>query len=253
MADSAIRRTPRQSVRTAVVWRYLNEALDEQTAATGRSSLDVVDAGGGTGGFAVPVATLGHRVTVVDPSPDALAALERRAAESGVTGRIRPVQGDASEILGLVPPHGTDVVLYHGVLEVLDDPGEALAVAARVLRSGGLASILAANRYSTVLARALAGHFAEAQHALEDPSGRWGGADPVPHRFAVDDLEQLVRAAGFTITSAHGVRVFSDLVSETFTDEPGGLEALLDLEFAAAGHRVFQTIATQTHILARLA
>src|SRR5690606_4964609 len=78
----------RRSVRTAVTWRYLDAALSRRSAETGRASLDVVDAGGGTGGFAVPIAEAGHRVVVVDPSPDALAALERRAGEAGVTDRV---------------------------------------------------------------------------------------------------------------------------------------------------------------------
>ena len=52
------------------------------------AELTVVDVGGGTGGFAVPLAQAGHRVTVVDASPDALAALTRRAAEAGVADRV---------------------------------------------------------------------------------------------------------------------------------------------------------------------
>ena len=54
-----------------------------------------LDLGGGTGGLAVPLAELGHHVTVVDPSPDALAALARRAGEAGVADRVTAVQGDA--------------------------------------------------------------------------------------------------------------------------------------------------------------
>ena len=61
----------RDSARTAVVWEALGPVLEPP-------GLDVLDIGGGTGGFAVRVAGLGHRVTVVDPSPDALAALARR-------------------------------------------------------------------------------------------------------------------------------------------------------------------------------
>ena len=34
-----------------------------------------------------------HRVTVVDPSPDALASLERRTAEAELTGRITGAGG----------------------------------------------------------------------------------------------------------------------------------------------------------------
>ncbi|WP_435743900.1 class I SAM-dependent methyltransferase, partial [Nocardioides sp. SYSU DS0663] len=67
----------RGAARTAVVWAALRPVLEG-------ASLDVLDIGGGTGGFAVRVAELGHRVSVVDPSPDALAALGRRADEVGV-------------------------------------------------------------------------------------------------------------------------------------------------------------------------
>jgi len=65
------------------VWDALRAVLAARADA-GSSTLDVVDVGGGTGGFAVPLAELGHRVTVVDPSPDALDSFERRAGESGV-------------------------------------------------------------------------------------------------------------------------------------------------------------------------
>ena len=55
---------PRTAVRTAVVWEVLRDAL-AALAPDGRS-LQVLDVGGGTGGFAVPLAELGHQVTVVD-------------------------------------------------------------------------------------------------------------------------------------------------------------------------------------------
>src|SRR5690606_38224364 len=78
------------SPRTAVVWAVQRRELDR---FAGRP-LTVVDVGGGTGGFAVPLAEAGHQVTVVDASPDALAALTRRATEAGVADRVRAVQGD---------------------------------------------------------------------------------------------------------------------------------------------------------------
>src|SRR5687767_13977057 len=96
-------RRPRTDVRTAVVWDALDALVAERAAATGRGALDVVDVGGGTGGFAVPLAELGHQVTDVDPSPDALAALQRRAAEAGVADRITARQGDAAAVGDLVP------------------------------------------------------------------------------------------------------------------------------------------------------
>src|ERR1039458_10224847 len=73
----------RDGVRSSLVWDVLRDVVSARVAETGRQALDIVDVGGGTGGLAVPFAALGHNVTVVDPSPDALAAAQRRAAEAG--------------------------------------------------------------------------------------------------------------------------------------------------------------------------
>ena len=78
---------PAASVRTAVVWEVLSAALAE--ADPHGRGLDVVDAGGGTGGFAVPLAEAGHRVTVVDELPDALDTAAGLADEGGgVSGGV---------------------------------------------------------------------------------------------------------------------------------------------------------------------
>ncbi|MCM1974831.1 MULTISPECIES: methyltransferase [Streptomyces] len=241
---------PRASLRTAVVWEVLKDALDRQVKATGREALDVLDAGGGSGKFAVQVARLGHRVTVVDPSPNALFALERRAAEAGVADRVQGVQGDAHGLFDVVERGRYDAVLCHGVLEYVDDPAEGVRNAVAALRPEGVLSLLAAGLGGAVLSRALAGHFKEAKQALEDPNGRWGAGDPVPHRFTTEQLTSLVEGAGLSVAAVHGVRVFADLVPGVLVDtEPGALEALLKLEEAAAELPAFHSVATQLHVL----
>ncbi|MEN3583613.1 methyltransferase [Streptomyces sp. ZYX-F-203] len=243
---------PRAAVRTAVVWEVLQEALDARVAAAGRPVLDVLDAGGGSGNFAVPLARLGHRVTVVDPSPDALFALERRAAEAEVAESVRGVQGDAHGLFEVVDRGGYDAVLCHGVLEYVDDPAEGVRNVVAALRDEGVLSLLGSGLGGAVLARALAGHFTEARHALDDPHGRWGAGDPMPRRFTVEHLTGLVESAGLRVDAVHGVRVFADLVSGALVDtEPGAMEALLRLEEAAAELPAFHSVATQLHVLAR--
>jgi len=233
-----------------VVWEVLKDALDRRAKATGRDVLDVLDTGGGSGNFAVPAARLGHQVTVVDPSPNALFALERRAAEAGVADRVRGVQGDAHGLFDVVERGSYDVVLCHGVLEYLENPAEGVRNVAAALRPGGVLSLLAAGLGGAVLARALAGHFTEARQALEDPDGRWGEGDPVPHRFTAGQLTALVEDAGLSVGAVHGVRVFADLVPGVLVDtEPGALEALLRLEAAAAEDPAFHAVATQLHVL----
>ncbi|MFD9436824.1 methyltransferase [Streptomyces sp. NPDC060002] len=241
---------PRAALRTAVVWEVLQEALERRVKATGRESLDVLDTGGGSGNFAVPVALLGHRVTVVDPSPNALFALERRTAEAGVADRVKGVQGDAHGLFDVVERGGYDAVLCHGVLEYVDDPAEGVRNVVAALRPEGVLSLLAAGLGGAVLARALAGRFKEARQALTGPDGRWGEGDPVPRRFTAEQLTALVEGAGLRVGSVHGVRVFADLVPGVLVDtEPGALEALLKLEEAAAELAAFHSVATQLHVL----
>jgi S-adenosylmethionine-dependent methyltransferase len=235
----------RTAARTAVVWDTVRALLD------GRTEQSVLDIGGGTGGLAVRVAGQGHRVTVVDPSPDALAALARRADEEGVADRVTGLQGEVGNLRDLVPAattdQGVDLVLCHGVLGLVEDPAGALATITSVLRPGGALSLLVSQRHAAVLARAMAGHFAQARAMLDgDPGDR-----PGEHRFTADEVDGLLEAAGFTTTSTHGIRVFADLVPSSLLDlEPGASAALLELERAVAGRPEYLTVASQLHVIA---
>lgn len=241
----------RSAVRTGVVWEALRQALaapgayDEQQAR-------IVDLGGGTGGFAVPLAELGHRVLVVEPNPDALAALARRAAECGVTDLVAGVQGDLADLPGLLDAAGEDapdLVLCHGVLEMVADPAAALATVRDALRPGGTLSLLVAQRYASVIARAMAGHFQQAKALLDRAAADAGRAG---HRFTAEELAAAVAGAGLEVGTVHAVRVFADLVPGSLLDlEPGAGQALVELEHAVAERPEFFPLAAQLHLLAR--
>jgi len=238
------------SPRTAVVWSVLSAELRRADRPDGAGAqLRVVDVGGGTGGFAVPLAELGHRVTVVDPSPDALATLDRRASAAGVADRITAVQGDSDTLASMVPPGSADLVLCHSLLEVVEDPAATLAAVAAMLPPGGLLSVLVANRAAAVLSRALGGHFADAERALTDPEGRWGEGDGATRRFDAEGLQTLIAASGLVVEQLHGVRVVADLVPGAVADVAG--ETLVGVELALAGRAPYRDIATQLHLLAR--
>ncbi|WP_422774672.1 methyltransferase domain-containing protein [Plantactinospora sp. WMMC1484] len=231
--------------RTAVVWAVLRRELDRQP---GRA-LTVLDVGGGTGGFAVPLAEAGHRVMVVDASPDALAALTRRAAEAGVADRVRAVQGDGDALAGLVEPAGADLVLCHAVLEVVDDPAKVVGAIRTALRPGGAASVLVANRAAAVLSRVTNGHLDVAATLLRDPDGHARSRDTLRRRYDADSAAALLTAAGLEVEQTHGVRVFADLIPPVAAEADPA--ALLDLELAAAAQPPYRDIAAQLHLFAR--
>lgn len=233
----------RRGVRAAMVRAALARVLRSDDRATPR---DVVDLGGGTGGLGVDIAESGHRVTVVDPSPNALAALEQRAAEAGVADRIRGALGDAHTLVSLVGAASADLVICHGVLEHVDDPGEALTAVARVLRPGGYLSLLVAQRSGAVLSRVLGGHVAAAAVLLDRPS------DQTPRVFSRRGLETLATAAALTVVEVRGIAVFAEHASARLLDaEPGAEEWLTVLEQAVHTDPDFMAMAAQLHLLAR--
>jgi S-adenosylmethionine-dependent methyltransferase len=237
-----------------VVLDVLQTVVSALAGQTGRAALDIVDAGGGTGGFAVPLASLGHHVTVVDPSPDSLAAAQRRAAEQNVP--LRAVQGDAADLALVTGKQSADLVLCHSVLEYVDSPPAAMTAIAAVLRPGGAVSVLTASAVAAVVHRALAGRFDEARRLLDGlgdgASGGFGVERPGagPRRFTVAGVTGLIEEAGLRPGPALGVRVFADLVPRVVADaDPGAAKALEGLELAAAAHPAFHDFAAQVHVL----
>jgi S-adenosylmethionine-dependent methyltransferase len=240
--DAAAERLP---VRAAAVWAALDPVIGAGTP------LRVLDVGGGSGNFAVPLARLGHDVTVVDPSADALATLSRRAKNAGVTERVRGMQGDGDLLHEVLPAAGNgevfELALCHSVLEVVDDPAVTLREIAGALRPGGQVSVATANRAGAVLTRALAGHPVEAKALLEDRDPAPGRARPVRRRFAPDELLTLVEGAGLRPGPWRGVSVVADLLDAASGADP---EAVRALELALAGISPYRDVAAGLHVLA---
>lgn len=228
-----------------MVW----EVLSAEVHRHGTRPLEVLDVGGGTGGFAVPLAEAGHHVTVVDPSPDALAALLRRAADAGVVERVVAVQGDGDRLADLVPAGTADLVLCHSLLEVVDGPAEVLRAVAAALRPGGAASVLVANRVAAVLHRAATGHLDMATALLAEPGGPAGPHDTLRRRFDLAEVTALLIAAGLRLEQVQGVRVLTDLIPPAVAEADPA--ALLALETRLAGQVPYRDIAVQLHLLAR--
>ncbi|WHT17884.1 class I SAM-dependent methyltransferase [Crossiella sp. CA-258035] len=233
----------------------VHRVLEAELAAVrdrGVSAPRVLDVGGGSGVWAVPLAAAGCRVTVVEPSPNALATLQRRAQEAGVADRVASVQGDVDFLGDVVEPGGADLVLGHGLLEHVDDVTAAVAALAAAAVPGGVVSVLVANRYAALVGRALAGRLTEARRLLDDPDGRVGPADQLQRRFDADSLGELLAGAGLAVEVLQGDGVLADLVPGAVLDAtPGAAEALAELELAAAGRPPLRDLATRLHAVGR--
>lgn len=234
------------SVRSSeVVYR----ALQAELTAARRRGVEhpvVVDVGGGTGVWAVPLAAAGCQVTVVEPNPNAVATLSTRAEEEGVTDRIRVVADDVDVLAGVVAPGSADLVLAHGLLEVVDDPAGAVAALAHAVSPDGAVSVLAANRHAAVLHRALAGRYEEAVGLLNAVDGVLPtDGDALERRFDVAALTALLEAAGLAAFLVQGDGIILDTAAEGTDGEPS------DFELAASTTAPLRDIATRLHVMAR--
>ena len=237
--------------RTAAVWAALDPVVGAGTA------LRVLDVGGGSGMFAVPLARLGHDVTVVDPSADALATLRRRADTAGVGALVHGIQGDGDLLHEVLPAADADsegsgqdsydLALCHYVLEVVDDPAVTLGEISRALRPGGQLSVATANRAGAVLGRAVAGHPVEALALLEDRDPAPARSKPARRRFSSQEMLALVEGAGLRPGPWRGVSVVADLLEATSGAESRAVRAL---ELALAEESPYRDIATGLHVLA---
>ena len=175
-----------------------------------------------------------------------------RPGPPGPRGRRRrsPVTSRATsaDLPTLAGPAGADVVLCHGVLEVVDDPAAALATIREVLRPGGRLS--PAGRPA-----ARRGHRPGDGRPLRPGAGPARRRPDGPHRAGAAAASPPTRSPRCSPTPAStSARCTASGSSPTWSPaslldlEPGATAALLDLERAVADRPEYLPLATQLHL-----
>jgi hypothetical protein len=166
---------------------------------------------------------------------------------------VTPVQGDVDALADVVPEHGADLALGHGLLEVVDDAAAAVAALAAATAPGGAVSVLVTGRYAAVLARTLAGRLAEARAVLTDPDGRFGADDALRRRVDANGLRGLLEMGGrLHVELLQGDGVLDGWVPGAVRDGgPAAARAVAELESLAAAAPPLLDVAARLHALAR--
>jgi S-adenosylmethionine-dependent methyltransferase len=223
--------------RLGLISTLLSDVL--VTLARPDHPVSVLDCGGGSGTYSVPLAAEGADVTVVDISADALAILSHRATEAGVARLVHPLQGDVEALAEVIDARQFDLVLAHGILEAVDDVPATFTRIAAAVRPGGLLSVLVGNPAASVLARALAG----------DPQTALAELRELDAQPGLDYVVRLSADVGLTVRGRRGVGTFSDLIPGAALDAPGARDAVDNLDTEAAERSPFVEIAARVHLL----
>jgi 2-polyprenyl-6-hydroxyphenyl methylase/3-demethylubiquinone-9 3-methyltransferase len=166
----------------------------DMRSATALASLRILDIGCGAGIATEPLARMGADAVGIDPASENIAAAKHHAAKAGLVVDYRAAT--AEELASA--RERFDVVLALEVVEHVPDVAHFIAVAASLVKPGGLMIVSTINRTMKALALAIVG----AEYVL-----RWlpPGTHSYDRLVTPDELRAAFRAAGLAPGAETGV------------------------------------------------
>lgn len=226
-----------------ITWRDIEPYLPKEGL--------VLDAGGGTGKWAIPIAERGLKVMIFDISQEMLNVALGRAEERELESHIRVKQGDICNID--FPDNHFDLVLAEGdPISYCSDPDKAVGELHRVLKPGcyiaaGVDSLFRVIRHVVGLRHDLDAAF-RILYAKRFYAARWGF-----HcwAFTPKDLKQLFGKHGFSVVKIAGKPVLFSQEAEPLLEDPEKTKKLMELELALCEEETIIGYGGHLHIVAR--
>jgi len=206
-----------------ITWRYIEPYLPMKGK--------VLDAGGGTGRWTIPIAERGLRVVLCDISSQMLEVARKKAKEKGLEQLVTFEEGDICELDH--DDNSFDFVLAEGdPISYCSDPNRAVGELARVLKPDRFAAAGVDSLFSAVRWVLVNKGLDEAFEVLRERrffAEQWGFNC---WAFSPDDLRKLFEGNGLEVVKVLGKTVvpLSSEERESFLREGEGTKGLLDLE-----------------------
>lgn len=215
--------------------------------------LNILDAGGGSGSDAIPLAQEGHRVTLLDYSEQMLNEARRAAEAQGVIHHMTFHHASLFDLSDLFPQPAFDVVICHNVIQYVDDMAGAVQAVCKPLKPGGVASIININRYSDTLQAALLRHdLDEALSNINIHASYTPLFDATLHRCSGEEMIDALEAAGCALLGHYGVRCVNDYIANNdLKYDPTFYARLEQLELALTDQYPYYLIARFFQLIGR--
>ncbi len=195
---------PHRRAYDVLAWELVSERLPDAAV--------IVDAGCGSGRWALPLIQRGHRVIGIEQAPRMAEAARRRlAGDPDGSARFTLIESpmETAVLSGVLPPGGADAVLAMGSMQYTPDPGRTLARLAGWARPGGYVVVLVDSLVALVQELLNAGSTAEAVERMETRQGIWqqDGLQADLHLLDAMRLRLDAAHAGLKDVSVHGLLV----------------------------------------------
>lgn len=239
--------TPWGRLRYKIAQANLFRHLPDET-------LSILDIGGGNGLDSIPLAALGHEITLVDYSAEMLSEARQNAEEMNLSDALKVHHADLSALPTLFPEPAFDVILCHNMLQYVDDLDVAVQTICDVLQPGGLLSLICVNRHSDVFRAMLQGSddLAAIGQLLDAPTAQVGTFDVPVRRFAIEDIVPPLQGAGCMVMGQYGVRCVCDyLPNNEQKSDPAFFAQLEQLELTLSDRYPYNLLGRFFQIIAR--
>jgi S-adenosylmethionine-dependent methyltransferase len=235
--EEALYARPRGQLRLQLV----SEALLQDCASIDLGGeLRVLDVGCGLGQMSQLLANRGHRVTACDLSANLLERAQQRLQQEDphCLANIQFLNCSLQDLkleLGDQLSGKFDLVIFHAVLEWLEQPRQALQALLPWLRSGGELSLMFYNVHSLIFRNLLRGDFRRIDS--QNFSGDDGGLTP-SNPLDPEQVTNWLIELEVDVISRRGIRCFFDFMTQANT--PARLEKIA-LEDVLRMERLFAT------------
>lgn len=193
-------------IRQTIVWQDLEQALSLLDADF--SPLTILDAGGGLGQMSQKLAQLGHKIILCDLSSEMLEIAKQDIEKNGLLEQFTFIHSSIQNLRQQFS-EPVDMVLFHAVMEWLEDPKLVLNHVLEHLKPGGIASVMFYNQHGLVLKNVTCGNI---PHVLQGMPHKKRFKLQPKQGLIPEDVYQWIEAQDFTICGKSGIRCFNDYI-----------------------------------------
>lgn len=202
------------TVKRRILWNLIKKYLPTDR------SVPILDLGGGTGVWAIPLAQEGYDVIIGDVSPGFLARAREKLDDLSLTHKVSLAEMDIRDLGRFQDGHFPLVLALGDPVSYCGDALEALTQIMRITAIDGVLIADVENRYSGAYGRR-AETWEDVELVLKQGAAFWPGSDrgsPV-RMFTPDELRALVQAAGWEVASMYPSDLLAAILDREVKDK----------------------------------